>query len=245
LITKKEESKQVHFGCIGTGNFHEGTAGVYSDIFLFTADPRITQEIRKVFKFIENPVKPIVYKHLIVSPVYARRRLNALINNEIKNAREGKKAYMILKLNSLVDKDMINQLYKANNAGVKIILLIRGVCSLIPGIPGMSENIEAFSIVGRYLEHSRVLIFCNNNDELYYISSADWMVRNLDHRIEVTSPVYDPKLKYELRKIIDLQLSDSVKTRIINDTQDNQYKRPVSGKKINSQIELYHLISRK
>jgi len=245
LITKKEETKQVHYGCIGTGNFHEGTAGVYSDIFLFTADTRITQEIRKVFKFIENPVKPIMYKHLIVSPVYARRRLNALINSEIKNAREGKKAYMILKLNSLVDKDMIYQLYKANKAGVKITLLIRGVCSLIPGIPGMSENIEAFSIVGRYLEHSRVLIFCNNNDELYYISSADWMIRNLDYRIEVTSPVYDPKLKHELRKIIDLQLSDNVKTRIINDTQDNQYKRSVSGKKINSQIELYHLISRK
>jgi polyphosphate kinase len=245
LITKTIDNKQIRFGCIGTGNFHEGTAEIYSDTFLFTTDPRITQEIRKVFRFIENPIKPITYKHLIVSPVYARRKLKVLINREIRNAREGKKAYIIIKLNSLVDKEMIAQLYKASRAGVKITMLIRGICSLIPGIPGMSENIQAFSIVGRFLEHSRILIFCNNNNELYYISSADWMIRNLDYRIEVTCPVYDPKLKQELRQIIDLQLSDNVKSRIIDDTQENHYKKLKSKRKIDSQIEQYHLISRK
>ena len=163
----------------------------------------------------------------------------SLIENEIKNAKAGKEAYIIIKINSLVDKEMIYKLYQANNAGVKIKLIIRGVCSLIPGIKGMSENITAISIVDKYLEHSRILVFCNDGDELYFITSADLMVRNLDRRIEVTCPIYDREIQKELKDLINIQLNDNVKARVINEEQDNVYLKSKSKRKLRSQIELY------
>jgi polyphosphate kinase len=238
-ISRRENKKTMVYSCVSTGNWHEGTAQIYSDLILFTADKQITSEVNKVFDFFANTYKNYTYRHLIGSPLYMRKKMYALIENEIKNAKAGKDAYIILKLNSLVDKEIIYKLYQANNAGVNITLIIRGTCSLIPGIPGMSENIKAISIVDKYLEHSRIIIFCNGGVELYYISSADWMTRNLDRRIEITCPIYDKDIQQELKDMINIQLKDNVKSRIINEKQDNPYLKSNSKRKLRSQVELY------
>jgi polyphosphate kinase len=238
-IVRKEGRKIVNYACVSTGNFHEGNAMVYSDLFLFTADRRITSEVKRIFDFFENSYKNFSYRHIIKSPLYLRRKMYQLIDREIKNAKAGKEAYIILKLNSLVDNEIIYKLYQANDAGVKIKLIIRGICSLTPGVPGLSENVEAISIVDKYLEHSRVLIFCNGGDELYYITSADWMTRNLDRRVEVACPIYDKDVQREIREMIELQLKDNVKARIINSVQDNLYVGLNGSSKIRSQLEIY------
>ncbi len=244
MITRKEGKRNTIYAAVSTGNFHEGNAVVYSDTTLLTADKRITREVKKIFSFFENTFKTFTYKSLLVSPNNARRRLMVLIDNEIKNSQLGRDAWIIIKTNSLVDTDMIKKLYQASNAGVKIRLIIRGTCSLIPGVKGLSENIEGISIVDRYLEHSRIFVFCNNNRELYYISSADWMTRNLDHRIEVTCPVYDTDLQKELRTQIELQWKDNVKARLLNGQQDNRYKNPADKKRIVSQVEFYNYLKK-
>jgi polyphosphate kinase len=238
-IVRKEGRKMVNYACVSTGNFHEGNAMVYSDLFLFTADRRITSEVKRVFDFFDNSYKNFSYRHLIKSPLYMRRKMYQLIDNEIKNAKAGKDAYIILKLNSLVDNEIIYKLYQANDAGVKIKLIIRGICSLTPGVPGLSENVEAISIVDKFLEHSRILIFCNGGNELYFITSADWMTRNLDRRVEVACPIFDKDVQREIRDLIELQMKDNVKARIINEVQDNVYVKSDSTEKIRSQIELY------
>jgi polyphosphate kinase len=212
---------------------------VYSDLFLFTADKRITSEVKRVFDFFDSPFRNFTYRHLIKSPLYLRRKMYQLIDNEIRNAKAGKNAYIILKLNSLVDNEIIYKLYQANDAGVKIKLIVRGICSLIPGVPGLSENVEAISIVDKYLEHSRILIFCNGGNELFYITSADWMTRNLDRRVEIACPIFDKDVQRELRDMIGLQLKDNVKARIVNAIQDNTYVRSNGSEKIRSQAELY------
>ena len=242
LITRKEGAETRQYASVSTGNFHEGNAAVYSDTTLLTADNRITQEVKKIFNFFENTFKTFTYKSLLVSPNHARRRLMVLIDNEMKNAQLGRDAWIIIKTNSLVDNDMNKKLYQASSEGVKVRLIIRGICSLIPGEAGLSENIEGISIVDRYLEHSRIFVFCNNNRELYYISSADWMPRNLDHRIEVTCPVYDPDLQKELRTQIELQWADNVKARILSIDQDNRYKTSATDNKVRSQVEFYNYL---
>jgi len=168
-----------------------------------------------------------------------------LIHTEIKNAKAGKEAYIILKLNSLVDNEIIYKLYKASRAGVKIKLIIRGTCSLTPGIPGLSENVEAISIVDKFLEHSRILIFCNGGDEKYYITSADWMTRNLDRRVEIACPIFDKDVQHEIRDIIEVQLKDNVKARIINAVQDNEYIIKDGLPRIRSQSETYKYYQKK
>ena len=233
--------KNNYTACISTGNFHEGTSKVYSDVALYTADKKITREIKSVFNFIEAPYKPIKFKYLLVSPVFMRQNLVNLVDHEIVNAKAGLKTGIILKINNLVDPKMIRKLYEASQAGVKITLIVRGVCSLKPNVPGLSDNINAISIVGRFLEHSRILIFENEGKPLYYISSADWMTRNLDHRVEITCPVFDPEIQKKLKSLINLCLSDNVKARILNEIQDNQYKRN-NNRKVDSQIELYYLL---
>jgi polyphosphate kinase len=238
LITRKEKGRNVYYTCVATGNFHEGNATVYTDLILMTADKRISNEVYKVFDFFENTYKSYQYSHLLVAPLNMRKKLYKHIDEEIKNATAGKPAYIILKINNMVDKDIINKLYQASSSGVKIKLIIRGTCSLLPGIPGLSENIEAISIVDKYLEHSRIFIFCNKGKELYYISSADWMPRNLDRRIEVAAPIYDKALQKEIRDIIDIQLKDNVKARILNSLQDNPYiPKKDNEPKFRSQIE--------
>jgi polyphosphate kinase len=242
LISRREGRAVVNYAGISTGNFHEGNARVYSDTTLLTKDQRVAAEVRKVFLFFDNTFKNFSYKSLLLSPNYARRRLMVLIDNEIKNRELGRDAWIIIKTNSLVDKDMIKKLYQASNAGVKIRLIVRGICSLIPGEPGMSENISAISIVDTFLEHSRIFVFCNNNRNLYYISSADWMSRNLDHRIEVTCPVNDTDLQEELRTQIELQWKDNVKARILNREQNNEYRLDKDKKPVRSQQEFYNYL---
>ncbi|HEY6161107.1 MAG TPA: polyphosphate kinase 1 [Bacteroidia bacterium] len=239
LISRKEGGKSTYYAHIGTGNFNEETARVYSDMSLLTADKRVTEEIARVFNFYEDNLKTGNYKHLAVAPFNMRKKLSKLINNEIENAAAGKEAYVILKMNNLVDEEMIAKLYEANSAGVKVKMIIRGTCSLVTELAGYSDNIEAISIVDKFLEHARVFVFCNGGDEKYFISSADWMARNLDHRSEVAVPVYDESIRKELRTMIDLQLNDNTKARIINTRQDNRYRQSDSKTKNRSQDEIY------
>ncbi|MDX2002697.1 MAG: polyphosphate kinase 1 [Chitinophagales bacterium] len=242
LITRKEKGQMVYYASIGTGNFNEDTARLYCDESLFTCDTRITGEVARVFGFLENHLKVGTYRHLLVSPFTMRRKLVTLINQEMKNAQAGKPAEIILKLNGLVDENMALKLYDASKAGVKVRLIIRGICALIPGMKGISENIEAISIIDKYLEHSRVYAFANGGDWKYYISSADWMTRNLDYRVEVACPIYDANLKKEIRDMLEIQFSDNTKARIINGERQNKYKRDKSQVKIRAQEELYNYL---
>jgi polyphosphate kinase len=224
LIRRREGKKNVDYAIVGTGNFNEVTSEIYTDHALLTADPRITVEVDRVFEFLQTNYKAFSYKHLIVSPTFSRKRFSKLIRREAKNARAGKKAFIYAKLNSLVDRKMINKLYDASRAGVQIRLIIRGICSLVPGVKGMSDNIEVISIVDKYLEHSRVFFFHNDGANDCFISSADWMIRNLDNRVEVTVPIYDESLKAELWRYLEIQFADSVKARVINEEQDNLFR---------------------
>jgi len=238
LITRRSGKRIRYYSVVGTGNFHEGNAVAYTDVLLLTADQRIGREVNKLFDYFENPFKYPNFNHLLVAPQFMRRKIYTLIDEEIRNAKAGHEAWIILKINNLVDIDVIQKLYQASQAGVSIRMVIRGVCSLIPGVPGLSENIQAVSIVGRYLEHARIFVFCNGGAERYYISSADWMTRNLDARIEVAAPVYDRNLQKEIKYILETQLQDNVKARIIDADQDNRYKRDTNPPLI-SQSALY------
>ncbi|MFZ6051784.1 polyphosphate kinase 1 [Halocola ammonii] len=246
LITRKVGNKKTRFAHIGTGNFHEKTARIYSDISLLTSDKKITNEVKKIFNFFDSNFQRGIFKHLIVSPYSTRRKFMALINKEIKRAEKGEEAWIDLKLNNLVDAGMIRKLYEASQAGVKVRAIVRGICSLIPGVKGKSENIQVISIVGRFLEHSRIMVFSNGGSPLYFISSADWMTRNLDHRIEVTAPVSDPELQLELRDYLDIQFSDNVKARLIDRKLQNHHVKPGEGEKaVNSHREVYEYFKKK
>lgn len=240
LITRKDENKITRYAHIGTGNFHEINASIYSDTSILTKDERLTNEVYKVFQLFRNNIDRPSFRHLIVSPFNARRKIYDLINTEIKNAKLGKPAYMIVKLNNLVDPLIIKKLYQASNAGVKIQLIIRGICSLVPGVKNYSENIEIVSIIDQFLEHSRLMLFCNAGKELYFLTSADWMTRNIDRRIEVGCPIYDKKLQKVIKDMLSVQLADNTKARFINKSQNNLYKLPTAKIKIRSQISLYN-----
>ena len=241
LITRRESGKINNYAHIGTGNFNGDTAKIYTDHSLLTSDKRITEEVEKVFIFYSDNFKSGTYKHLMVSPFFMRKRIVQLINREIQNAKAGKPAYILLKLNNLVDIGMIKKLYEASAEGVEIKLLVRGTCALVAGVRGISDNIEAISIVGRYLEHSRVFIFCNGGDEKYFISSADWMTRNLDHRSEVAVPIYDKNIQLQLRKIIDKLWEDNTKARVLGSKQNNEYRKTGSKLKVTAQEDIYKL----
>ncbi|MBZ9730946.1 polyphosphate kinase 1 [Salegentibacter sp. JZCK2] len=238
VIEREEEGKMKRYGFISTGNFNESTSRIYTDYTLFTADVEILKEVNKVFDFFEINYKVNKYKHLIVSPHYSRTAFVGLIQKEIENAREGKPSGIALKLNSLSDYPMIDKLYQASQAGVKIKLIVRGVCCLIPGVEGLSDNIEVISIVDKFLEHPRVFIFKNGGNSKVYISSADWMTRNLDLRVEISCPIYDEDIKQEIIETFDISWNDNVKARMITSKQDNAYRNS-SSKKLRSQFELY------
>ena len=244
LIERKINKRIEHFAYIGTGNFHEETCKIYCDEGLFTSDKRITSDVEKIFEFFDKNYKQHIFNHIILSPFSTRRHFLYHIDHEIKNARRGKKGYMIIKMNSLVDEEMMEKLYEASQAGVTIKLIIRGICSLKPGVPGLSENIEAISIVDKFLEHSRIFYFYHGGNERVYISSADWMVRNLDRRIEVTCPVYDPEIKRELKKMLRIQLQDNVKARILDDVQNNKYVHN-NDKRVRAQDSYYYYLKRR
>ena len=242
LISRKEEGKLVEYALVGTGNFNEDTARLYTDHILMTRDARITGELRKFFDFLETNYRTHQYQRIMVSPFDMRRVLHKLIRREIKNAKAGKPAYIDVKLNSLVDMDLIRDLYEAGQAGVKIRLIVRGTCSLIPGKPGVSDNIEGISIVDRYLEHSRMFFFANGGNERAYLSSADWMTRNLDFRVELAVPVFDDAIRAELRYYFNLQLRDTTKARVLNEIQDNQYRR--GTRNYRAQADIYRWLAR-
>jgi polyphosphate kinase len=245
LITRKEGKKTEYFAHLGTGNFNEKTAGVYSDHSLLTSDRRITMELNKLFCFFSDNLKIGAYKHLLISPFSMRKKITSLISSEIANAKAGKEAFIMLKMNNLSDLRFIEKLYEASKAGVKIKLIIRGVCSLIPGLKGLSENIEAVSIVDRFLEHSRLFIFCNGGNELYYLSSADWLVRNFDYRIETACPVYDKSIQGELREYFNMQLKGNVKARIIGGKGKNELRKKENGTPFRAQYEIYDYFKNK
>ena len=241
-ISRKEGGKVVTYAHIGTGNFNEQTAKSYCDHSLLTADKRITDDVVKLFNFYQDNFKIGIFRHLVVAPFNMREKFIKLINKEIKNAQEGKPAYMFLKMNSLVDLELIKKLYKASECGVKIKMCVRGVCSIIPGIKGQSENIEIISIVDKFLEHSRIFIFGNGGDEKYFISSGDWKYRNLDHRSEVATPVYDKEIQQQLRQYVMLQFEDNMKARIINEKLDNKHVQRTNGKMIRAQDDIYRCL---
>lgn len=232
-------SKQGDIACVSTGNFHEGNATQYTDVAVMTARRKLVQEVGHVFNFIEKPYLQVHFKELLVSPNDMRKQLIARLNKEIRNAKAGKTAYLLGKVNHITDRAIIMKLYEASNAGVKIDLLVRGNCSLVTGVPEVSENIRINGIIDRYLEHSRIFIFANGGYETYLIGSADWMPRNFDNRIEVMAPVYDPDIQSELKRIIEYGLKDTFQGRIVDGTGRNLPWTVPSGKGIRSQTALY------
>lgn len=239
VIERAEGKKLKRYGFVSTGNFNESTARVYTDYTLFTSDQRILKDVNKVFDFFDTNYKIFSYKHLITSPHYTQSTLFKLIDTEIENVKLGKRAYIKLKMNSISNYKMIDKLYEASNAGVNIQMIVRGICCLIPGITNMSENIEVISIVDKFLEHTRLFIFANDDEPKIYISSADLMTRNIDNRVEVTCPIYDADIKKELIDTFEICWSDNVKARILNKDQDNQYKKNELSK-VRSQLETYN-----
>ncbi len=244
LVERIEEGKLKRYGFISTGNFNENTANIYTDLTLFTSHQQILKDVSRIFDFFDVNYRLHRYKHLIVSPHYTRSKLYKLIEREIDNANLGLPAYINLKMNSISDFSMIEKLYDASNAGVKIKLQVRGVCSLIPGVKGMSENIEAVSIVDYFLEHSRSFIFCNNNDPEVYISSADFMSRNLDGRVEVTCPIYDESIKKQIIDTFNLSWKGNVKARYHSEKFENKYRtRAIDEPVFRAQHEMYKYFS--
>lgn len=238
-VIEREESNGIkRYGFVSTGNFNESTAKIYTDFTLFTANQKILKDINKVFSFFHTNYRIHRYKHIITSPHYSKSKLFALIDAEIENKKMGRPAYIKLKMNSISSYKMVDKLYEASRAGVKIQMIVRGICCLIPGIPGMSENIEVISIVDKFLEHTRLFIFGNNDDPKIYISSADWMTRNIENRVEVSCPIYQDDIKTELLEVFDICWSDNVKARLINESQSNQYKNS-DQPKVRAQFALY------
>jgi polyphosphate kinase len=244
LITRIEGRKTVQYATIGTGNFNENTARLYTDHILMTCKQKIAEEIQSVFDFFRNNYKVPKFERLLVSPFTTRSGICTLIDAEIKNARKGKKAYIHIKLNNFADFEMEDKLYEASDAGVQIRLIVRSMFSLIPQQPGLSDNIEAISIVGRFLEHSRLLIFGNCGDPKYYLTSSDWMTRNLDGRVEVTCPISDPDLQIEIAEYFETQWQDNDKARILEPTCANQFRTSRNTRR-NSQNQIHDQLIRK
>jgi polyphosphate kinase len=244
-VERKEEEKIRRYVYLSTGNFHETTARLYGDSSLLTKDKYIGREVSYVFDILADTRIKREFKQLLVAPDHLRHDLHTLIDQEIKFALKKRKAYIILKLNSLQDRDIIEKLYEASREGVQIQLIIRGICCLIPGVKGQSENIKVISIVDRYLEHARIYVFGNDGDPKVYLSSADIMERNLSRRFEVGFPINNPELKEEVLDILKLQLKDNVKARIINKIQNNSMRKSVAKIRTRSQIEIAHYLKDK
>ena len=249
LIKKRVNNRTIHYGFVSTGNLNEKTALVYSDNCLLTSDRNIMADVNRIFNYLEQPKTRIQFlkncKTLMVSPAGMRKQIIQLINKEIKTAKLKKPASIILKLNSLSDELLINKLYEAAKAGVKIKMVIRGIFCLLTENKKFKIPIQAISIVDEYLEHARIMIFHNGGKEKTFISSADWMVRNIDHRIEVACPIFEKNIQQELKDILQIQLKDNIKARILDNELANQYVNPRNTKKIRSQVETYNYLYRK
>lgn len=239
LIRRKENGQNIYYTNISTGNFNESTAKVYADDSLLTSNQEIANEVNMLFHLFESPYNPPRFKHLLVAPYYLRGHLIKLLNTEIRHAKAGKEAWAILKLNSLVDEKLADKLYQAAASGVKLDIICRGICVLKPELPGLNGNMNIISIIDKFLEHSRQFVFANGGQPKFYFGSADWMVRNLDHRFEVICPLYDKNLQKETMDMLQIQLADNVKARLLDSSQINLYKPSISDEKVRSQFALY------
>lgn len=243
LITRQEEGKNKDYAHLGTGNFNEVTAKTFCDYSLLTSDRYLTGEVSKVFRYLENPANGLQTKLLLTAPFNLRSRLLRLMDEEIERARQNEAASIIIKVNNLVDEAMIAKLYEASQAGVEVRLIVRSTCALVPSVRGLSEHVNAISIVDKYLEHARVFVFGPQSDDEIYIASADLMTRNLDHRIEVACPIFDTFLKQKIRTMLDLQLKDNVKARLLDRFQSNRYQRAgAATEKIRAQDGMYKFL---
>ena len=244
-LIRRDEGKEklVDYCVVGTGNYHEGTAKTYTDYHLLTSKKQITKEVRKVFTFIESPYKQYNYKHLLVSPNSTREGIFALIDREIAHARAGREAKFWVKINSVSDHEMIAKLYEASASGVSIRMIVRGINCIDFSNKALSGTIEAISIVDRFLEHTRAFCFHNNGQSEYYISSADWMTRNLNRRVEVTVPIYDDKIKRQLRDHFEILWKDNTKSRIFDANQSNAYRK-LNGPKIRAQLDMHAYVKK-
>ncbi len=241
LVVRQEEEGIKRYVHLGTGNYNDVTAKIYTDLGLFTTNPQIGADASALFNMLSGVSQPVDMYRFAIAPLGLRQRFLQLIEEEAENAKQGKKARIIAKVNSLVDQEIIMALYAASNCGVEIQLSVRGICCLRPGIPGVSEKITVRSIVGRFLEHSRIFYFLHDGEELIYLSSADWMARNLDRRVELLFPVEDKERKREVKNILDIGLQDTLKARIL-DSDGYYVKVNKRGKKlVNSQEVLYKL----
>ncbi len=242
LITREKNEVIQRYAAVGTGNFNEQTARVYTDHLLLTSNKKITNEVVKAFNFFVANYRKDKFYHLLLSPFGLRNKLLMLIENEIRNAKAGREAWINIKINNLTDEEIIGKLYKASCAGVRIRLIVRGMLSLVPGLKGVSENITARGIVDRFLEHSRFMIFCNGGNELVYITSADLMPRNLDRRIEVSCPIFDEAIRKEITDVFEIQWNDNVKARVLDAKQSNRLVAP-GDKPCRSQTEVHSYIT--
>jgi polyphosphate kinase len=240
LVARRERRELSYYTYVSTGNFNEKTARSYCDLGVFTTDASIAGDTRRVFEFLLRPDADPELETLVVAPFTLRSRFIELVDTEIQNARAGKRASILLKINNLAGPRLISKLYEASEAGVEIRLIVRSICCLIPGVPGLSENIEVISLVDRFLEHARIYIFHNGGDERFYVASADLMTRNLRKRIEVVLPITDPGMREDLRRIVELQWGDAVKARVIDGEQSNRYRERSSDRQ-SSQEEIYEL----
>ena len=238
VIEREEGKKLRRYGFISTGNFNESTAKIYTDYTLFTSNKKILKDVDQIFSFFETNYRIYKYKHLIVSPHYTKSAVFKLIDKEIENVKQGREGLIRLKMNSISSYPMVDKLYEASRAGVKIQMIVRGLCCLIPGIKGMSENIKVISVVDKFLEHSRVYIFGNNENSKLYISSADWMTRNIENRVEVSCPIYDDDIKKEIIDTFNISWNDNVKARLLTDSQENEYLKN-DKEKVRSQFATY------
>ena len=238
IIEKKINNKNKRYGFISTGNLNEDTAKIYTDYTLFTANQKVLREVNKVFNFLQVHYKLKKYKHLIVSPHYTHSVIVKMIDNEIENASSGLASGIKLKLNAITNFAMIEKLYEASNAGVPIKMIVRGICCLIPGVKGMSENIEVISVVDKFLEHPRVYHFTNLDKPKIYISSADFMTRNIENRVEVATPIYDYNLQQQIIDVFDIIWNDNVKARRINGQTQNKFIKN-NKPPVRSQIDIY------
>ncbi len=245
LIKRMERGRAIYYANLATGNFNEKTAKLYCDHSIFTARKEITRELVKLFAGLNKGMVVKGFKQLIVSPLECRSKFYMLINREIRNAKANKPAYLIFKVNSLADEGLVEKLYEASNAGVKIKLIVRGICCLVPGVKDFSENITVISIIDKFLEHARIYIFGNNGKEVMYLSSGDLMSRNIDHRVEVAFPVLDDDVRQEIRDIVDFQLQDNVKSRDINKLNNNKYHKNRLTTKVRSQFHTYNYLKNK
>lgn len=245
VVSRMEGNSLKRYSYLGTGNFNEKTASIYCDHGLFTKHQGFGDELEKVFAYLSDTNTRPAFDHLLVAPFNMRSKFEALIDNEIAHAKAGKKAGMVLKMNSLEDKKMISKIYEASRAGVKIRIIVRGICCLIPGVENMSKTVKVYSIIDRYLEHGRMYLFHNGGDELIYLASADWMKRNLSRRVEVGFPILDPDLKREVRKLVKYQLKDNTKARKLNKIQNNPYKKSRAKKRVQAQPDTYAYLKKK